>query len=122
MAVFGEIGIDCVGRGSVISIGASKPAANSWSAAETAFVLAGSGAVSVHELSAGEALMEPRIMLARLFMLGAMATGVIGLAAGLSDKAWKLGATGWFTGGTLLAVLSLVVLADHYFESKGQSG
>ena len=63
--------------------------------------------------------MEPRIMLARLFMLRALATGVIGLVAGLSDKAWKLGVTGWFTGGTLLAVLSLVALADHYFAQKG---
>ena len=62
--------------------------------------------------------MEPRIMLARLFMLGALATGLIGLVAGLSDKAWKLGATGWFTGGTLLAVLSLVALAAHYFAQK----
>ena len=66
--------------------------------------------------------MEMRIALARLFMLGGLAAGVIGLAAGLIDKTWKLGPTGWFTGGTLLAVLSLVVLADHYFESRGNSG
>ena len=66
--------------------------------------------------------MEMRIALARLFMLGGLASGVIGLAAGLIDKTWKMGPTGWFTGGTLLAVLSLVVLADHYFESKGEIG
>ncbi len=59
-----------------------------------------------------------RIMLARLIMLAAIACGVIGLVAGLSEKMWRLGPTGWFTGGTLLAVLSLVVLADEYFQSK----
>jgi hypothetical protein len=26
--------------------------------------------------------------------------------------------TGWFTGGTLLAVLALVVLADEYFAVR----
>ncbi len=41
---------------------------------------------------------------------------------GLIDSTWKLGPTGWFTGGTLLAVLSLVVLADHFFQSKGENG
>ena len=66
--------------------------------------------------------MEMRIGLARLFMLGGLACGVIGLVAGLSDKMWKLGPTGWFTGGTLLAVLSLVALADHYFASKKDGG
>ena len=66
--------------------------------------------------------MEPRIMLARLFMLGALATGIIGLIAGFADKTWQLGATGWFTGGTLLAVLALVALADEYFVRKQSQG
>ena len=66
--------------------------------------------------------METRIALARLMMLGALACGAIGLTVGLIDRMWKLGPTGWFTGGTLLAVLSLVTLADHYFESKSESG
>jgi hypothetical protein len=65
--------------------------------------------------------MEPRILLARLFMLGALAAGVIGLVIGIADRAWKLGVTGWFMGGTLLAVLSLVVLADEYFARKGDA-
>ena len=64
---------------------------------------------------------EPRIMLAKLLMLCALAAGVIGLIAGLAEKSWRLGATGWFTGGTLVAVLALVVLADQYFESRKQS-
>ena len=64
--------------------------------------------------------MKIRIMLARLIMLGALVCGVLGLVAGLADRAWKLGVTGWFTGGTLLAVLALVVLADEYFAARGQ--
>jgi len=66
--------------------------------------------------------MEMRVALARILMLSGLACGVIGLAAGMIDKTWKLGPTGWFTGGTLLAVLSLVALADHYFQSKEESG
>ena len=62
--------------------------------------------------------MEPRIILARLMMLGAFACGLIGLIIGVVDRVWKLGVTGWFTGGTLLAILSLVVLADEYFARR----
>ncbi len=62
--------------------------------------------------------MELRILVARLMMLGAFVCGVIGLVAGLIDCAWKLGVTGWFTGGTMLAVLALAVLADEYFASR----
>ena len=65
--------------------------------------------------------MSPRIMLARLLMLLAIACGVIGLVAGFSDKQWKLGVTGWFEGGVLLAILSVVVLADEYFERRGSA-
>ena len=64
--------------------------------------------------------MEPRIMLARLFMLAAVACGVIGVVVGFTDNTWQLGVTGWFTGGTLVAVLSLVVLADEYFATRRQ--
>ena len=63
--------------------------------------------------------MSPRIQLARLFMLGAFATGIIGLVVGIVEREWRLGVTGWFTGGTLLALLSLVVLADECFQRKG---
>jgi hypothetical protein len=51
-------------------------------------------------------------------MLAVVACGVIGLIIGIADRSWKLGVTGWFTGGTLLAVLTLVVLADEYFERR----
>ena len=66
--------------------------------------------------------MSPRVMLARLTMLAAVACGVIGLIIGIVDRAWKLGVTGWFTGGTLLAVLAIVMLADEYFATRGESG
>ena len=62
--------------------------------------------------------MEPRMVLARLMMLAALACGVVGLVIGIVDRSWKLGVTGWFTGGTLLAVLALVVLADEYFSRR----
>jgi len=59
--------------------------------------------------------------LARLFMLVAFSCGVVGLIAALIDREWKLGATGWFTGGTLLAVIALVILADQFVTSRRQS-
>ena len=65
--------------------------------------------------------MGMRIMMARLVMLAAVACGVLGLVAGLADKSWKLGATGWFTGGTLMAVLALVILADEFFATRGEA-
>ena len=65
--------------------------------------------------------MSPRVQLARLFMLGAVATGIVGLVVGIVEREWRLGVTGWFTGGTLLALLSLVVLADEYFARRGES-
>ena len=59
-----------------------------------------------------------RITLARVIMLAAFACGIIGLIAGFAEKSWKLGATGWFTGGTLAALLAIIVLADEYFQSR----
>ena len=64
---------------------------------------------------------NPQRNLARLFMLAAIACGVVGLIAGLTDHNWQLGPTGWFTGGTLLAVLSLVTIVDQYVGSRNQS-
>ena len=62
-----------------------------------------------------------RIMLARLFILGALGTGIIGLAVGLIEKEWRLGVTGWFTGGTLLAILALAILADEYCARRSSN-
>ena len=66
--------------------------------------------------------MTTRILLARLFMAGALVAGVLGLVVGLIDKTWKLGVEGWLTAGVLLAVLSLVALADEYFERQQAEG
>ena len=63
--------------------------------------------------------MSPRIMLTRIFMPLAVAFGVIKLIVGVSDKEWKLGVTGWFEEGVLLAILSIVVLAYEYYEQRG---
>ena len=65
--------------------------------------------------------MEPRIMLARLMTVAAFTCGIIGLVIGIVDRTWKLGVTGWFMGGTLLALLTLVVLADEYFSRRQSS-
>jgi hypothetical protein len=51
-----------------------------------------------------------RTMVARVFVLLALLAGVIGLLAGLTGHHWKLGPIGWFTGGTLLAVIGVFVL------------
>ena len=50
-------------------------------------------------------------------MLGAVVCGIVGLVIGVVEREWRLGVTGWFTGGTLLTVLAIVTLADQYFES-----
>ncbi len=63
-------------------------------------------------------MAEWRILFARLLMLGGIACGIVGLVVGVADREWKLASTGWFTGGTLIAVLAIVLLADHYFESQ----
>ena len=66
--------------------------------------------------------MQPRIVIARLMMLASLASGIVGLVIGIADRSWKLGVTGWFTGGILLAVLALVVLADEYFTLRQADG
>ena len=59
-----------------------------------------------------------RTWLARLFGLACVALGIIGLIVGFSDVTWKLGIVGWFTGGTLLGVVALILLMDEYFELR----
>lgn len=53
-----------------------------------------------------------RTLLARIGAVLGFACGVIGLVAGLTDHTWKLWSTGWFTGGTLLTLISLFALVD----------
>jgi len=55
---------------------------------------------------------------ARLFGVGAFLCGLIGLVAGLVEREWRLGVTGWFMGGTLLTVLAVLLLTDAYTEIR----
>jgi hypothetical protein len=38
--------------------------------------------------------------------------GVFGLLAGVMERVWKFGSTGWFTGGALLTLLAVFALID----------
>ncbi len=53
-----------------------------------------------------------RTTLARIGAGVAFLCGVIGVLAGITDHTWKLSPLGWFTGGTLLALIALFVLVD----------
>ena len=51
-----------------------------------------------------------RIWLGRLRALSALICEIFGLIMGLSDNfTWKLGTQGWFTGGTVIGLLSVVM-------------
>ncbi len=51
-------------------------------------------------------------MLARLGATIGALCGVIGFFGGLAELPWRLGVTGWFNGGLLISLVSLVVLVD----------
>ena len=59
-----------------------------------------------------------RTWLARLFGLGCLALGIIGLIVGFSDRVWQLGTVGYFTGGSLLALVAIMLMLDEYAESR----
>ena len=59
-----------------------------------------------------------RIWLARLAGLFCIALGAIGLFVGFSDRIWQLGTVGWFTGGTLLGVVAVILMLDEYISSS----
>ena len=62
--------------------------------------------------------MNNQIQMARLFAIGAFICGLIGLIAGAANQTWRLTIVGWFTAGTLLAVLALFVLIDQHLASR----
>lgn len=59
-----------------------------------------------------------RTWLARFFGLACIALGIIGLIVGFIDVTWKLGVVGWFTGGTLLGIVAIVLMLDEYTEFR----
>ncbi len=61
-----------------------------------------------------------RVWLGRLGALGALTCGVIGLIVGFDGATWKLGVSGWFTGGTLAALLAVIMYLDDAAESRNR--
>lgn len=61
-----------------------------------------------------------RVWLGRLGALGALTCGVIGLIVGFDGGTWKLGVSGWFTGGTLAALLAVIMYLDDAAESRNR--
>ena len=61
---------------------------------------------------------ERRSMAARAAAALGFLCGVLGLLAGLTQHAWKFGATGWFAGGALLTLLALFALVDGALAAK----
>ncbi len=53
-----------------------------------------------------------RTLIARIAAVLGLVCGVIGLSAGLTENAWRLGSIGWFTGGGLLLLIAVYVLLD----------
>ncbi|NQW23678.1 MAG: hypothetical protein HQ475_09575 [SAR202 cluster bacterium] len=62
-----------------------------------------------------------RIWLGRAGAVGALACGIIGLIVGFdSSSTWKLGASGWFTGGSVAALLAIVMYLDDAAASRNR--
>ena len=62
-----------------------------------------------------------RIWLGRLGALGALACGIIGLIVGFdSGTTWKLGTSGWFTGGTVAALLAIIMYLDEAVTARNK--
>jgi len=53
-----------------------------------------------------------RTTIARIAAAVGFVCGLLGLLAGVTEHVWKLGATGWFTGGALLILIAVFVLFD----------
>ena len=67
-------------------------------------------------------LEQWRSQLARLFGLAALGCGIVGLLIGIIERQWRLGVTGWLTGGILLALLGIMLILDEYFASRRGQG
>ncbi len=63
-----------------------------------------------------------RTLGARISALLSFVCGFIGLYVGLTDRFWKLGSIGWFTGGAVLALIALFLLVDGALASQKAKG
>jgi len=61
---------------------------------------------------------EKRIMVGRIGAALGFLCGVIGLLAGLTAHAWKLGLGGWFMGGALLTLVAMFTLLDGAIAAR----
>ena len=68
------------------------------------------------EEAIGMDMSSGKIWIARLFGVGCIVLGVIGLIVGFQEVTWKLGVVGYFTGGILLGVVALMIMADTYIN------
>ena len=63
-----------------------------------------------------------RTMIARIGAAIGFVCGILGVLAGLTNHAWKLGTGGWFEGGILLTLIAMFVLLDGAFAFQKESG
>jgi hypothetical protein len=68
------------------------------------------------------ALGQRRTLAARVAVAVAFACGTLGLVAGALGHMWKFGATGWFSGGSLLTLMALFLLIDGALASRSSAG
>ena len=61
-----------------------------------------------------------RIWLGRIGAAGALACGIIGLIVGFDGSTWKLGASGWFTGGSVAALVAIIMYLDDAAEFRNR--
>lgn len=74
---------------------------------------------AIHQWQGMAVMDDWRIWLGRMGALSALICGVFGLIVGLSDGlTWKLGAEGWFTGGTVVGLVSIVMYLDAAAAKK----
>ena len=74
---------------------------------------------AIHQRQEMAVMDDWRIWLGRLRALSGRICGIFGLIMGLSDDfTWKLGAQGWFTGGTVAGLLAVVMYLDAAAAKK----
>ncbi|HIF42740.1 MAG TPA: hypothetical protein EYG27_05955 [Dehalococcoidia bacterium] len=61
-----------------------------------------------------------RIWLGRLGALGALICGIIGLIVGIDGDTWKLGVSGWFTGGTVAGLVAVLMYLDDAAAARSK--